>query len=431
MGDAAGPFDATAWTRDFADPQLNSIVVEALRNNQDLQAAEARLRAALASSASDRAEAFPELSLNGSGSKSRRNVSTDEGQDGSRQTSYSLNGVLAWEVDVWGKARNGYRAELATAQAAVEAFRGAKLSLAARAAKAWYAAIFAQQQLELELRILDALKSSQQIVEEGFESGLSRALDVRLVRANVADSESNVEQRRRNRDAAVRALEVLLGRYPANELGLAQALPELSAPIPAGLPSDLLLRRPDVAEAERRLAAAEQRKYEASKARLPSLNLRLTRGTSVPDASQLLDFVEQRVWTQSLSLAQTLFGAGRLKARFERDKANYEAAVASYVSDVLTAMREAEDALAEQSSFEIDYAAQTIAANESIEAEKLAWDEYSRGLSDITTALDAVRRSVSAQRNLLDVMNQRIQSRIDLYLALGGGFEMVEELPRT
>lgn len=421
--DAAGPFDAARWTDDFSDAQLESIVGEALARNFDLQSAEARLRAATASSISNRADIWPSASIAATGSKSRRSAAAGIQQTPTAET-YGLNARVAWEIDLWGKIRNGYRADLADEQAAVGDYRAARLSIAASVARAWYDAIEAAQQYELELRILEAIRSGQQIVEENFESGIARALDVRLVRANVADSESSLEQRRRSRDAAIRSLETLLGRYPANEMAVAASLPSIDPAMPVGLPSELLLRRPDVIAAERRLAAAEQRKFEAGKARLPSIDLALTRGTSSSDVSEIFEYMERRIWSQSLNIAQTLFQGGRLKADHERAKALNDQALADYAAVVLTAVREVEDALAAQRSLQLDYAAQKVAADESVHAEALAWEEYGRGLSDITTALDAVRRSIESQRSLIQVSNQRLQSRIDLYLALGGGFEL-------
>ena len=133
--------------------------------------------------------------------------------------------------------------------------------------------------------------------------------------------------------------------------------------------------------------------------------------------------MDRRVWNQSLNIAQTIFQGGRLKSSFKRAKANYETSLANYSSTVLTAFREVENALNNQSSYERDHDLQKIAAEESAAAEQLAWEEYGRGLSTITTALDAVRRNITAQRALIQVSNQRVQSRIDLYLALGGGFD--------
>jgi len=291
-------------------------------------------------------------------------------------------------------------------------------------AKAWYSSIEATQQYDLALRIQEAIDRSAEIVEENFKRGISRALDVRLIRANVATNAITVEQRLRARDAAIRNLETLIGRYPANELAVATQLPELQGTVPAGLPSELLLRRPDVLAAERRLAAAEQRKYESSKARIPSFSLTLNRGTNARELGDVFDYMDLRTWSQSLNLSQPIFQGKRLKANFERSKALYAQSLANYSSTVLTAFREVENALTAQASYGRDIELQRVATEESLEAETLAWEQYERGLADITTALDAVRRSIAAQRSLIQVSNQQLQSRIDLYLSLGGGFDI-------
>ncbi len=414
-------FDSESWVSDFNDPRLQAILEEALEYNFDLRVAAARMDVSLANSRAGRSEVWPTLNLSGSGSKSRQN-----GADGTLRTptneNYRLNGRVTWEIDIWGKVRNGYRADLADAESAVANFEAARLSLMGRVAKAWYTAVEANQQFELERRILDALTQSSRIVEENFSSGIARALDVRLIRANLASSQSSLESRRRNRDAAIRNLETLLGRYPKNELDVVSTFPDLKSTVPSGLPSELLLRRPDVVSAERNLAAVEQREFETSKARLPSLDLNFSRGTSVKEVDDIFNFMEDRIWSQSLSVAQTLFQGGRLKANYRRAKAQHEQAVASYSVTVLTAFREVENALSNQDSFARDYEALKVAAFESVEAEKLAWEEYSSGLTTITTVLDSIRRSINSQRSYIQVANRRIQSRIDLYLALGGGF---------
>lgn len=415
-------FDSTGWSKDFDDPRLQSILEEALEYNFDLKIAAARLDAALANTRVGRSEIWPTLNLSGNATKSRRSSATGVSQTPTNE-SYGVNARFAWEIDIWGKVRNGYRGDLADAEAAIADFEAARLSLMGQVAKAWYAAVEANQQFELENRILEALNQSSRIVEENFSSGIASALDVRLIRANLASSRSSLESRRRSRDAAVRNLETLLGRYPKKEIDVVSDFPDLAGGIPVGLPSELLLRRPDVISAERNLAAAEQRKFETGKARLPSIDLNLSRGTSSGELSGITELVENRIWSQSLSLAQTLFQGGRLKANYKRSVAQYEQTVAAYADTVLTAFREVENELSNQDSYTADYEALKVAAFESVEAEKLAWDEYSSGLTSITTVLDSIRRSINAQRSYIQVANRRTQSRIDLYLALGGGFE--------
>ncbi|MBK1878100.1 efflux transporter outer membrane subunit [Pelagicoccus mobilis] len=415
-------FEASSWMKDFEDPKLESILAEAMEYNYDLKRAGARLDAALAGTRFNRSELYPSVILSGNGSESRRSSASGINQTPTNK-SYGLNARMTWEIDLWGKVRNGYKGDLADGEAAVADYEAARLSIAAQVAKAWYSAIEANQQYELEVRTLEALTESSRIIEENFANGIARALDVRLIRANVASSRSALENRRRNRDASIRSLEVLLGRYPKKEIDVVSEFPDLKASIPVGLPSELLLRRPDIVAAERRLAAAEQRKFEKSKARLPNVNLSLSRGTSAKDFQDIFELMDNRIWSKSLSVAQTVFRGGRLKADYQRAIATYEQNVANYSDTVLTAFREVENALSNQDSFAVDYEALKVAASESIEAEKLAWEEYSSGLTGITTVLDSVRRAINSQRAFILVANRRIQSRIDLYLALGGGFE--------
>ncbi len=420
-GSTTGEFQPQSWMSDIADPRLEAILAEALQHNFALMAAAARMDAAVAGTLSGRSELWPTLNASASKNESRRSSASGIQQTPVSKT-YGVSGRFNWEIDLWGKLRNGYRGDLADAQAAMADFEATRLSIAGRAAKAWFNLIEAEQQLALAKKTSDAFDSSIRIVEEGFERGIGSALDVRLVRANVASAASTYEQRLRNRDAAIRNLEIFLGRYPAGEFAAADSWPEIKDEIPVGLPADLLLRRPDVMGAERDLAAAQQRKFEAKKALLPNLEITLTRGTNDQSVDNIFDLDGRRVWSRVWSLSQPLFQGGRLKANAQRAEANHRVAAANFTNVALTAFKEVEDALGEQSSYARDYQLQKVATEESVAAEVLAWERYESGLADITTALDAVRRSIAAQRSLIQVTNQRVQSRIDLYLALGGGF---------
>ena len=157
---------------------------------------------------------------------------------------------------------------------------------------------------------------------------------------------------------------------------------------------------------------------------LPNLSLTLNRGTSTTAVDDIFDFDRDKVWSRIWSVSLPIFQGGKLKANSARAQALHRQAIANYTEVALTAFREVENALSEQDSFQRDYALQSVSTEESVAAEKLAWEQYESGLTDITTVLDSVRRSISAQRSLIQVTNQRIQSRINLYLALGGGFEV-------
>ena len=418
-------FTPQSWMEDFGDPQLVEILREALAHNFGLMAAEARRDASVAGTLSGRSEFWPSITASANKTESRRSSAS-----GIQQTpvnrSYSLTGRLNWEIDLWGALRNGYRGDLADAEAALADFEATRLSIAGRTAQAWYNAIEAEQQLALAKRTLEAFEESQRNVEEGFEQGIDTALSVRLIRANLASAASSYEQRIRGRAAAVRNLEVLLGRYPSGELAVRTEWPEIGTSIPVGLPSELLLRRPDIMSAERSLAAAQQRKFVSKKAMLPNLALTLTRGTNTLEAADLFDLDPRRVWTRVWNASIPLFQGGRVRANIARSEAVHRQEVANYTGAVLAAFREVENALTEQDSYTRDFEFQQVATEESRAAEELAWEQYGNGLVDITTVLDSVRRSLNAQRSLITTTNQRIQSRIDLYLALGGGFTFAQ-----
>ncbi|MCH6257754.1 efflux transporter outer membrane subunit [Puniceicoccaceae bacterium K14] len=415
-----GEVDTNSWLADLSDMTLDSLIKEALENNYDLKASAAALEQARGAAIQAGIGVYPQVTLNPSGSR------TYNGTSDTHSDSFGLRARVSWELDLWGRVRNERQAGIADWEASVEDYRAARLSLAASTASLWYDSVEAQLLLNLAKQTLDAFERNLEVVEDNFRRGVAEALDVRLIRANVASARSSYEQRLRSRDARVRSIEILLGRYPSNELGIATELPEIKEEVPAGLPSEILWRRPDLASAERDLAADLMRKKMAFKSNLPTFSLTGSAGTSSSEFSDLLD--EQfKVWNLALDLTQPLFPTSRLKGGVVRARGVYEASLARYADAILVAFKEVEDALNEQSSYKRDYEAQRIAQEESIAATELAWSNYKRGLSDITTVLDAERRSLSSQSSFIEVANERIQSRIDLYLALGGGFEFPSE----
>ena len=317
-------------------------------------------------------------------------------------------------------------AAVADVEATEAEFRGARLSLAAQTARAFFDALAARLQVELAERNYETFVANVTLVEEGITRGVFRALDVRLTRSNMADALSSLEGRKRQLDGAVRALEVLLGRYPGAEIAVAGSLPELDSPPPSGLVSDLLERRPDLVAAERRLAAALQRRKESSKDRLPTLSLTTSGGTSTPQLRESLD-PESNVWSFAANLTAPLFEGGRRAAVFRQRAAELEAAVSDYRETTLQALREVEAALAAEVFLREQNRALDRSVAESTEADTLAWQEYQRGLSDIVTALESRRRAVNSESARIEIWNQRLQNRLDLYLALGGSFDETPE----
>ncbi|MCM8528012.1 MAG: TolC family protein, partial [Lentisphaeraceae bacterium] len=253
------------WVSDFDDKQLPLIVNEAVENNFDLRVSAARLEEAFALARIAGADRLPSLSLDGSAGRSR------SGQGDIRQHSneYSLFLRFDWELDVWGKLKDRKLAAEADVRAEFFTFHAARLSLANAVSRFWFNAVEAKLQLMLAEETEKSFQNTFEIIDERFKKGISEALDVRLATIDLANARQNTQQRKADFDAAVRALEVLLGRYPAGELKISQTLPEIKESIPLGLPAEMLNRRPDILASLQNLEAASLRVSENKKELLP------------------------------------------------------------------------------------------------------------------------------------------------------------------
>lgn len=424
------PFWKEGWIQDLKDPLLPGIIQEALAHNYNLIAAEGRLEAAQATAVIQGSGRYPTLNLSTNGNRSQRNNTGGLVITSNRSKTFQLTGRTSWELDIWGRVRDQASAGLADYQASVEDYRAARFSLAANVARSWYRAITSALQLEISVQSLETFESNLVIIEENFKRGIARALDLHLMRANVANSRSDYEGRLRIHEADRRALETLLGRYPANEIAIAKELPEIKKSIPVGLPDELLNRRPDIRAAERRLAADSVNIKAAKKAMLPGIDLNGSYGTSTREYDLLLDD-RFKVWSYGYNISLPVFQGGRLQATKDRTEAQYKQSLANYGNTVLQAFEEVESTLSEEDSLFRDEDALRITVDEYNSAVDLAWEQYNRGLVDIITVLDSQRRAFNAQRALITTTNQRLQNRITLYLALGGGFADEEEEPET
>ena len=329
---------------------------------------------------------------------------------------------MNWEIDLWGRLRNHSNASLADANASAADFHALQLSLAANIARSWFNAAELEQQVRLARDTLTSLEKNLKFVERGVDLGTSEALDLRLTRANVANARSNLDAQSRQLDQATRALEILIGRYPSRQLQVSQSLPDLDVKVPSGLPSELLIRRPDLRSAEYRLIAASQRVAEAKKQWLPSIALTGSSGTSSSDLRKVLnpDYLASSI---GANVGQTIFDGGRNREGIEVAKGRYDEALANFRQSALRSFGEVETALAAEVFLERQLRSQKQAAEESVKAEKLAWDQYAGGLVDGLTWLEAQRRAFNSSSGLLQLKNLRLQNRIDLHLALGGDFQ--------
>jgi NodT family efflux transporter outer membrane factor (OMF) lipoprotein len=317
-------------------------------------------------------------------------------------------------------------ASLADFQAQQADFYAARLSIAGQTVKAWFAVAEAHQQVLLAERTVASFQKSTDQVTSRYRMGIRSPLDVRLSLSNLEDAKALLQNTSQQLDSAVRQLEILIGRYPAHEIGTPDDLPAVPGPVPAGLPAELISRRPDLVSVERRLAASHQRLEAARAALYPRLSLTASGGTATDEFSDLLD-KDFRVWSLIGNLAQPIFEGGRLRAGVDLALANEREALALYAGTVLGAYAEVESTLAaeEYLSERVEHLAE--ASKQAEAAQELAEDRYRSGLEDYITVLESQRRALTNLSTLLTVRRLRLENRVNLYLALGGGFWLQDE----
>ena len=344
---------------------------------------------------------------------------------------YGLSLEASWELDLWGRLRDLDKAAQQEYIAAIADFRAARLSLAANTAKAWYDLITARQQVLLAEQTLDSFNSNLRITERNYKAGddTASALDVQFGRNNVASAERSLVSQRLARDEAARTLEVLLGRYPSAELKSRDELPDLTKEVPAGLPSELLWRRPDLVAAAADLKASARRAQAARKELLPAITLTGRASTSSEALTNMLTDPEFIVWNAAASLAQSIYRGGAPSAEARRALAANEAALRRFASLALRAFREVESALATERSLAEQEGFLEVELRQATLAEKQSAREYSDGIVGILEILEAQRRAVAARNSMINLRNQRLQNRIDLHLALGGDFSTPPPAP--
>ena len=340
-------------------------------------------------------------------------------------TNYGVSLDVSWEIDLWGRLRNTARAALADLQASAADLRGAQLSIAGQTTKAWFAIAEAQQQIDLSSQTVQSFRSSAEQVRERFEAGIRPALDLRLALLNLSNAEAQLQQRRQQFDVATRQLELLLGQYADGVFDTPAELPAITPVVPAGLPADLVARRPDLVAAERELTAFLVRADVARTDLLPRFSLTGSTGTSTDGLRSLIDG-NFGVWSLVGNVVAPLWQGGRLRAQVARAEARGAEALANYANAALTAYAEVETALSAEEFLaerERHLAESTLQARA---AERLADERYRAGLETYITVLDSQRSAVNAEADLIAARRTRLENRVDLYLALGGGFEQLE-----
>jgi multidrug efflux system outer membrane protein len=412
-GGEAGAVGAEPWLASFRDPQLEAFVREAVAQNFDLRVAAARVEQAAGFVKSAGATLYPQVNLLARGGGALSGDSS--GLEGV--------GVFAnWELDLWGRVRAGREsASQQYASAALDA-EYARQSLAAFVAKSWFLATEARLQKGLAEEMVSTAGRQISIAEDRLRVGRGDQNDVTLARASYASYRDSVRNLEYSYRQALRALEALAGRYPAAKLDVPAELAAMPGPVPVGMPSELLERRPDVVAAERRVATAFYRVEEAKAARLPRIALTAA-GTSISSELFVLQDRDNPVWSVGASITAPLFLGGQLQSQVEIRTAEQKQAVAEYGRVGARAFGEVESALSASLTLAEREAILKEAVAENTRAVEFANQRYRVGAGDLR-AVQQQSLALSASRTaLLRVQAERLVQRVNLHLALGGSFE--------
>jgi NodT family efflux transporter outer membrane factor (OMF) lipoprotein len=419
---SAQPMDSVPddWWLLFGDATLNQLVPQALQANQNLALSVARLRAARAAVDTSRAATLPTLGASASSTRARSGTAVD----GSTQisTSHSLGLAAGWELDLWGRLSGGVDAARANAQASADDLAALRLSVAASVVQTYFSLRAAEAQDLLLGETLDAYQRSWELTRNRYQAGVASAADVAQAEAQYKSTQAQRIESQVSRAQLEHALAALLGQVPAGlTLAPTAALP-VPPGVPAQLPARLLERRPDIAAAERRVAAANAQIGAARAAYFPAVTLSASAGFRGSALGDLLS-APNLVWSLGPALAATLFDGGARAAGVESARAGLDQAAATYRQTVITALQEVEDALVTGAALEREQAVQTEAVAAAQRALDVVGNQYRAGTVAYLNVLSAQATVLAAQRSLIDVRNRRLAAVATLLKNVAGRWE--------
>jgi len=424
----------TDWWTEFDDEKLNRLVVDAISLNPGVRQAEARTAQARAQARIAGADRLPQLSgvFNGSNAKQ---LATGFGPSGGgtggssfETETYGLALNVNWEIDLWGRIASLNGAAREDFLASEDNLRAVRQSIAAQTAKTYFAVVEARAQLDLSEKTVAALQETARQIGNRADAGIVSPTDKQLSITNYETANAGLQQRRETLERVIRQLEVIVRQYPTGTALTGEVLPGVSEAVPAGLPAGLLARRPDVLASERALRASGLRTSAARRALLPSISLTGSIGTSSSDVNNLLDG-DFSVWSIAGQLVQPIFQGGRLRANVALSRARQREAAEAYAETVLLAFSEVESALAADQYISEREASFQRAADAAADAERIAINRYNQGITSFLTVLESQQRALDTRSAYLSARRARLDNRIDLYLALGGGFDTPISLP--
>jgi NodT family efflux transporter outer membrane factor (OMF) lipoprotein len=415
------------WWNAFQDEELNALEKQTLDANQTIKVAAARLEQARASAAIQVATQFPTLST--APSAQRQRISANRPANSNfpvrsaiSQTNIVLPFTVGYEADLFGRRRRSIEAAQASYQASAADLENVRLVITSELAGDY----FTLRQLDSELSILnrtvETLQKGLQLVDSRHKGGLASGLDVAEEETLLNTTRTQAVLLQQQRKQVEDAIAVLLGK-PAPDFHFAPK--ELNAEPPgldAGLPSDLLERRPDIAEAERQMAVANAQIGIARAAYYPSLNLFANGGWQAADIAKLLN-VQSTFWAVGANLAEAIFTGGSRRAQTQFAKSGYDASVASYRGTVLNAFREVQDEVTGLTVLEQAFHSQEQAVDAARRTVNISTDRYTGGLVNYLDVVTAQQNLLNNEQELAVIRGQRLVTSVLLIKALGGGWD--------
>jgi multidrug efflux pump len=414
------------WWTAFSDTNLNDLESQALSANQELKAAVARVEQSRASARVARADLLPNLSFDPSFTRQRYSPNQTPSFGSITADTFSTPLDLSYEVDLWGRVRRGFESAHADAQASLASFYNVLLSLESDVAQNY----FALRSLDAEIATVNgtvSLRNEQvRLVRSRFEDGIGNELEVVQAETELATTEADAASLAQRREQLENAIAILVGQNPSSfRLAAVENANTNWNPqppeIPAGLPADLLERRPDVATAERQLASANAKIGVAKAAFFPVITLTGSGGYLSGDVDSLFNW-NSRAWSFGPSVSLPIFAGGRNRANFQRAKDAYDESVALYRQQVLVAFGDVEDSLSGIRHLADQAAAQARAVTFARRAADLAADRYRSGIVSYIEVVDANRDALTAERANAQLAGQRLIAAVQLIKALGGGW---------
>lgn len=427
---AASPQDELPkgpWWELYQDPQLNALVAQVQVNNQNVALYAAQYRQALALVRESRADLFPTLTGTASSTRSETGTgssssSTSTSSAASPKNEHSASLSLSWEADIWGKLRRTVEEDRASAQASAADLANATLSAQSTLAQDYFQLRILDQRIALYGETIKGYQRYLQVIQNKYDEQISSRADLATGKTQLQSAQASMLDLQWQRAQYEHAIALLIGKAPADFALAVDAGWQYHVPtVPLGVPSRLLERRPDIAAAERQMAAANAAVGVATAAYYPDLTLSASGGYQGSTISNLFS-VPNRFWSIGPSLTGTILDFGATKAAVEQAKFAYDAKVATYRQTVLTGLGEVEDYLVELRTLEPELVARRASAQSAEESASVSRDQYEAGVIDYLDVATTQATSLSERQTLLSLVATQLVTSVQLQAALGGSW---------